>query len=157
MPVPIWAGRYIGLPFKGHGRDRSGLDCWGLARLVLAEQFSIALPSFATDYRRTSSASEIEKLIRREVPKWKAASHEKAVAGDVVILRMRGSPMHVGIVLGDGHMLHIEQGTNSAIEKYTGVRWKDRLFGFYRYNPLPADEDEDEQDHDIFGYEHGYD
>lgn len=25
MAVPIWLGRYIGLPFKEHGRDRSGL------------------------------------------------------------------------------------------------------------------------------------
>ncbi len=46
MPVPLWAGRYIGLPFMTHGRDRSGLDCWGLARLVMAEQLGRALPSY---------------------------------------------------------------------------------------------------------------
>ena len=34
MPVPIWAGHYIGLPFRDHGRDRSGLDCWGLIATV---------------------------------------------------------------------------------------------------------------------------
>ena len=70
MPVPFWAGRYIGLPFEDHGRSRAGLDCWGLVRLVLSEQFGIALPSFAAEYRRTTDTGKISDLILREVPAW---------------------------------------------------------------------------------------
>lgn len=133
MPVPIWAGHYIGLPFKDHGRDGSGLDCWGLARLVLLEQFGIALPSYAHEYSRTTAIDHISALIERESRRWQNIDLGHERCGDVVVLRLHGKPMHVGLVLGDQHMLHIERGIDSVIERYTGPRWKDRIDSFYRY------------------------
>ncbi len=50
MPVPIWAGRYIGLPFAEHGRDRGGIDCWGLVRLTLLETVWTALRTIRYAY-----------------------------------------------------------------------------------------------------------
>jgi cell wall-associated NlpC family hydrolase len=133
MPVPIWAGRYIGLPFLDHGRERSGVDCWGLVRLVMAEQYSRALPSLVCDYRHSARVEDVGKLIAREIPRWNAVKAGAEVAGDVIVLRLRGVPMHVGVVLGDGQMLHVERGIDSVIERYAGPRWADRIFGFYRY------------------------
>lgn len=144
MPVPFWAGHYIGLPFKDHGRDRSGLDCWGLVRLVLAEQFNIALPSHAHEYQRTTQVEKISALIEREALAWKIIAVGQEACGDVIVLRVRGKPMHVGLVLGDRQMLHIEHGINSVIERYTGVRWADRLAGFYRYKGSLDDAADDE-------------
>ncbi|MFH1158768.1 MAG: NlpC/P60 family protein [Pseudomonadota bacterium] len=140
MPVPFWAGHYIGLPFQDHGRDRSGLDCWGLVRLVLAEQFGIALPSYIHEYQRTTQAEKISALIDRESSKWKEIPAGSEVCGDPVVLRVRGKPMHIGLVLGDGQMLHIECGINSVIERYVGVRWAERVSGFYRYRGFPDDD-----------------
>ena len=151
MPVPFWAGRYIGLPFKEHGRDRSGLDCWGLVRLILSEQFAFALPSFVKEYDRTTNADKIARLICREIPFWQAVSSGEENLGDVAVLRLRGQPMHVGLVLGDGQMLHIERGINSAIERYASPRWSERVHGFYRYkSALDALEDENESFHGFF-------
>jgi cell wall-associated NlpC family hydrolase len=133
MPVPLWAGRYIGLPFSEHGRDRSGLDCWGLARLVMAEQLGRALPSFVYEYASTSESESIAALIARECVLWDSVAAGDERMGDVVVLRLLGHPMHVGIVLGDRQMLHIEQGIDSAIESYAGARWAHRVFGFFRY------------------------
>ncbi|MEZ0260295.1 MAG: C40 family peptidase [Alphaproteobacteria bacterium] len=133
MPVPLWAGRYIGLPFLTHGRDRSGLDCWGLARLVMAEQLGRALPSFAYEYISTTEAGQIGELIARECVLWDSVAAGEERLGDVIVLRLLGHPMHVGVVLGDRQMLHIEQGIDSAIESYAGPRWRDRVFGFFRY------------------------
>jgi cell wall-associated NlpC family hydrolase len=133
MPIPFWVGRYIGVPFREHGRDASGADCWGLVRLVYLEQFSTCLPSLTAFYERTTSTESIHRLILRESQKWQLVRQPEAVCGDVIVLRLRGVPMHVGMVIGDDMMLHVENGTNSAIEKYTHHRWKDRVFGFYRY------------------------
>jgi len=133
MPVPFWAGHYIGLPFLDHGRDRSGLDCWGLVRLVMAEQFGIALPSYLHEYQRTTQVDKISSLVERESSRWKIIPTDGEVCGDIAVLRVRGRPMHVGMVLGDRQMLHIEHGINSAIERYTGARWAERIAGFYRY------------------------
>lgn len=136
MPIPIWAGHYIGLPFSEHGRTRAGVDCWGLVRLILSEQFSIALPSFTHDYARTTDIDAIGNLINRETPKWNEIGQKDARGGDVIILRIKGQPVHTGLVLGDQRMLHVERGINSAIELYTGSRWADRIHGFYRYQPF---------------------
>ena len=133
MPVPIWAGRYIGLPFAEHGRDRGGIDCWGLMRLALLEQFSISLPSLAHEYRRTCDAARISDLVTREIPRCQRIDAGLERCGDVIVLRLQGRPMHVGLVLGDGQMLHVEQGIDSAIEKYRGQKWQDRIYGFYRH------------------------
>lgn len=136
MPVPIWAGRYIGLPFAEHGRDRAGLDCWGLVRLVMGEQFAVALPGFNADYKNTSDCDGIAALVEREAMFWRDIPSGAERLGDVIVLRLKGKPVHVGLVLGDGQMLHVEQGVDSAIEKYTTPRWKDRIHGFYRYEPF---------------------
>ena len=142
MPVPIWAGHYIGLPFQDHGRDMSGLDCWGLVRLVLAEQFGIALPSYVNEYQRSTQVEKIGDLVERESLKWKLVPNGQEICGDVAVLRVRGRPMHVGLVLGDRQMLHIEHGINSVIERYAGSRWSERLAGFYRYKSIMDIEDE---------------
>jgi cell wall-associated NlpC family hydrolase len=42
--VPGWVADNIGLPFVEAGRDRSGVDCWGLARLVWCEQGGCVVP-----------------------------------------------------------------------------------------------------------------
>jgi cell wall-associated NlpC family hydrolase len=136
MPIPFWAGRYIGLPFKDHGRDRAGLDCWGLVRLVMSEQFGLALPSLATEYQRTTQVEKISALIEREALKWKSVAAGEEACGDVVVMRVRGKPMHVGFVLGDGQMLHIELGINSVIENYKGLRWAERISGIYRFKSI---------------------
>ena len=138
MPIPYWAGHYIGLPFCEYGRTIAGTDCWGLVRLVLQEQFAAVLPSYAADYRISGGAEEIGRLIGQEAVKWIAVSAGEERLGDVVVLRLRGAPMHVGLVLGDGRMLHIEKHINSAIEDYHGRRWCGRVCGFYRHPHLFA-------------------
>ncbi len=141
MPVPIWAGRYIGLPFRDHGRDRTGLDCWGLVRLVMGEQFNVALPSLSQEYEHTLALDDISGVIQRQIPAWKTIPAGREKCGDVIILRLHGQPLHVGLVLGDRQMLHVEARIDSAIERYDSARWRNRIFGFYRHACAPLSKD----------------
>lgn len=51
--------------------------------------------------------------------------------GDVVIMRSR--PWHIGLVIAPGLMLHSYKGGSSCLEEYNGIRWINRIEGFYRY------------------------
>lgn len=139
MAIPLWVGHYIGLPFKVRGRKIDGLDCWGLVRLVIAEQAGVLLPAFEKNYDGISTKLDAEKIgahIRSTAGNtdcWDPIAPGQEKIFNVIVLRMRGQPMHVGIVIDDGLMLHIEHGANSCIEKYHGMRWKDLIYGFYRH------------------------
>lgn len=95
MPIPFWVGRYIGLPFREHGRDIKGIDCWGLVRLVYLEQFSTCLPSLTQSYARTTSVDSISRLITQQASTWKKIEYSAEELGDVIVLRVRGQPMHL--------------------------------------------------------------
>lgn len=51
--------------------------------------------------------------------------------GDVAIIR--GRPWHIAVVIAPSMMLHAYNGGTSCVEDYAGVRWKNRIEGFYRY------------------------
>jgi len=131
--VPEWTADYIGLPFREKGRDRDGLDCWGLVRLVLAEQFGVLLPSYADDYACTLEVSENARLISGRKGDWSEVPAGEERAGDVLLLRMAGHECHVGIVVAPGIMLHIEAGHDAVWDRYHGLRWKNRVVGAYRW------------------------
>jgi len=136
MAVPIWVSHYIGLPFVEHGRHVYGLDCWGLVRLVLFEQFDVVLPSLISGYDNTKDVGGVSNTIEKESSSWKPIKLSSEKIGDVIVLRMRGYPMHVGVIVGDGKFLHISQGINSTFESYKSSRWRDRISGIYRHTKL---------------------
>lgn len=90
MALPIWLAHYIGLPFKEHGRDRAGLDCWGLVRLVMSEQLDLHVPSYATSYSHTTDVAAISELIERVSGGWRQVTAQDETLGDVVVMRLRG-------------------------------------------------------------------
>lgn len=53
--------------------------------------------------------------------------------GDGVLLRMRGHPFHVGLVLSPGWMLHTNEAAGSAIESFRSMQWANRITGIYRF------------------------
>ena len=132
--APPWARNYIGIPFEPRGRDRDGLDCWGLVRLVYAEQFGVFLPSLAERYSgvHAGDAPEIASVVnevRRDTGLWEPVP--RARVGDV--LHMRGGRLqHVGVATSPTSFLHAVMGANSCLERLD-QDWRNRLLGVYRY------------------------
>jgi len=129
--IPNWAADYIGIPFVEHGRGHAGCDCWGLVRLVLAEQFDIHVNGFEQSYKTVRDKDTIAEICRREALAWQSVKNPQP--GDVVLLRIQSVPYHVGIVIGKNSMLHVERNKNTVREKFNSSIWKNRIAGFYRY------------------------
>jgi cell wall-associated NlpC family hydrolase len=137
--LPAWAARYVGRPFADGGRDLDGVDCWGLVRLILREQYSLELPSYAGAYPSASERSEVSTLVAASVPElgWIPA-RPPYLAGDGVVLRVENRPWHVGLMLNDDDFIHVMPSGTSLIESITGLRWGRRIVGVYRHPEVRA-------------------
>lgn len=133
--------QYIGIPFLDHGRDRAGCDCWGLVRLVYAEQLGITdLPDLGDDYSDAYARGEVSEAIGETTSEewnydvtngiWKPL--------DVMIFTRGGVEAHVGMYLHPTEMLHVVQGAEATAERYDLVRWKNRLRRVIRHVNAPA-------------------
>jgi cell wall-associated NlpC family hydrolase len=129
--LPEWTRDFVGIPFAEHGRDLDGCDCWGLVRLVQSAIYGRRLPCLAQGYESTTDAAAIAGLYDCEREHW----HEVrggGEAGDVVVLRIAGSPSHVGVVVAPFVMLHVLKGICTSVERFDGPLWRHRVVAVYR-------------------------
>jgi cell wall-associated NlpC family hydrolase len=125
-----WWNDYIGLPFVEKGRDERGFDCWGLVRHIYINRLDIYLPSYSESYEKVTDYSAVSEKIKKESEQWLLVDSPKEY--DVILLRVNGLPMHVGIITRPNHMLHCMLNVGVIHEKYTGLRWKDKVLGYGR-------------------------
>ena len=134
--APEWVGQYIGLEFAERGRGPR-VDCWGLIRKIFREQFDLDLPSYTEAYRTTTDEAEIGALVRREAQTvWMPVPPDAARLGDVLVLRMRGQPMHAGLCVEAPWFLHCAKGIGSVLERWDAALWMHRVTGIYRHREL---------------------
>lgn len=125
-----WVADYIGIPFLPHGRTREGCDCYGLVRLVLAEQFGKNLPAFAAGYDLGDRVVEA-RLIDQGLPLVGATKVDLPDPGDIVLMAFVGIASHVGIYLGDGQVLHVAEGRDSILQAVSSPFLRSRIRGYY--------------------------
>ena len=127
---------YIGIPFKEHGRDRGGCDCWGVFRLFYREQLGIELPSYTDDYESVSNHKLLSELFKKGTEeKWEKIEAGKEKWGDGILFRISGYPTHIGVIVKPGWFLHILKGCDSVLEYYSSPIWNKRVMGIFRYEP----------------------
>ena len=128
----MWWNKYVKIPFVEKGRSEEGVDCWGLVQLIYRNELGIELPSYLECYETTNDRDELAAVISDErACKWESPEEPKEF--DVVILRMRGVPMHVGVVTKRGYMIHCARGIGTSLERPDSMRWNNNVMGFARY------------------------
>lgn len=101
--------------------------------MVYRERLGIVLPDFAGIYVDGSLASliKVSRMIRDNKQTWQKV--DKPQPYDVILLRTGDMVYHVGLVIDHKRMLHVLEGIDSTIEEFTGIQWRDRIEGYYRY------------------------
>lgn len=136
--MPAWVGGYIGIPYKLGGRTHSAADCWGLAMLVLIEALKVEnAPLFTGVEWSIKSPGDKRRAIGEFIDRASSTLFDPVmpgmeVVGDIIVLRVSGNPLHVGIVVAPGAMLHTDEDADSALERYDGPMWGRRVMGFHR-------------------------
>ena len=132
--APEWLGDYIGIPYRENGSDRDGCDCWGLLALIYDERLGKPLPDYTGKrWQHGGSAQEIGPGATVYVSQFQPVPAGSERLGDGVLIRMRGHPLHVGMVVEPGVMIHAHEGADSCLEQYHRPEWEKRVIGFYRY------------------------
>jgi len=132
---------YVGLPYKHLGRDRKGVDCYGLIILIYKEKFGIELPN-AEGYEFGEDACNYLPAFYKEGQyKHVADFHklwtpvEQVEKYDVILFNVYGeveAPTHSGLYLGEGkfiHCMHKLPVTINRLEKH----WLNMQHSIYRF------------------------
>ena len=154
MQPPAWVEAYVGIPFTDLGRTRQGCDCWGLVRLILAEQRGLVLPCYATSYRTETNWQGVAREIgtAQAGGDWHRIDESEVRAFDVVSLLMplripgsgpgtrsgwRYEPVHVGLVVARGLLIHVEVAAAAVIARYAEDQaMRRRVHSFWRHESL---------------------
>lgn len=121
-------GDLIGVQYKKSGRDKSGMDCYGLVK-ELYDRMGRNLPDYATP----DETSLIQQLISEERDK-SFEELKEPKEGCIALFRIPPYTLHMGIVLKGGEkFIHILENRNVAIEKLNHRIWSKLLIGYYEW------------------------
>lgn len=128
----MWWNKYVGIPFVDRGLDESGLNCWGLVRLIYQKERGIELPSYDWCYKSINDKEAIAHMIKEEREnRWHDVKTPQEF--DCIILKVRNIPYHVGLVTKKNYMIHCLKDIGTVHVPYNSMAWKHRVMGFARY------------------------
>lgn len=143
-PIPSWAGRYIGIPFTDRGRSAVGCDCYGLVRIVLADQAGITLPEFGGCGQITDKAEQADLIAdSKKTMRWLPVEQGKERPFDVLLIdgvyksasgEFKSAPLHMGVVVARGWTLHTREATDSRLERYDVRPLASSVSGIFRWS-----------------------
>ena len=133
VPPRIPAG-LLGIPFLSRGSDADGCDCWGLVVLASRTLWGAEVPRYE-GYAEANSDG-IADWIRERWGAWDNIPPGEERAGDVAAFAIHcAAPVHVGLVVARGWMVHVMPGRDSCLERYDRPYWRSTLARFGRLVP----------------------
>jgi cell wall-associated NlpC family hydrolase len=121
--------RYIGIPYKHHGRTPEGMDCYGLAKEIYKNELGIDVPDFEYDQR---VANEAFDAIHSPSGAWMRSSTESLQPFDIMVFRNFGVVGQVAIYIGDNKAIFTGSKAGSCLRPLSAERMN-RCIGVYRW------------------------
>jgi hypothetical protein len=119
MTFDEFTRKAVGVPFKEHGRDYDGWDCWGLVLSAYRDVLAINLPDYI--YETTHKAAPLSRLFSdRLEDRWIKVTQTHPLA--IATIYRRGVVIHVGLALPKRRIIHVEKGIDTCIEPVTNFR-----------------------------------
>ena len=106
-----------------------------LHRLILREQCGIHLPAYNSLYDNAEDATGIKRCVEfaKNSGEWKQRLNGSKEIFDLVLLRVRGYPWHIGTYAGEDKMVNSNKHVSSCVESLTGLKWANNVLGYWYY------------------------
>tara|TARA_Y100000004_G_C8862084_1_gene389527 strand:- start:221 stop:964 length:744 start_codon:yes stop_codon:yes gene_type:complete len=133
---------YLNIPFQV-GKN----DCFTLVRNYMKENLSVELPEeVIRAYKKGSEKKDLQKSIdliekvsldydERKFFKVKIENKSDLKENDIVVLGLKGKPMHLGVFLGNGLILHHPRNKFATSEQ-VNEKFFNRLLYVYRIKKI---------------------
>ena len=123
--------QFRNIPYKKDGRSYFGSDCYGICVLFNRDVLSIKLPEFLSEDVYIDES--ITQVFNDKKKSFKEVKIGKEKSGDIVSLNLKGYPVHVGVIVQKGIMLHIMESKYATVENYLSNKWTKRVNSIWRY------------------------
>jgi len=101
--------------------------------MVMDRVFGKRIPKLDGSYESVEELKGVHQAYVDNKTQFDDINYDDRAPGDLMVFRIRGMPVHVGVVLTQNHMIHTLPGHNSAMERYDSVQWARRIEGVYRW------------------------
>jgi cell wall-associated NlpC family hydrolase len=123
--------KFVGIPFVNRGRNLTGCDCYGLARLVWKEMTGSELPDYLIS---CMDSLKIDEQVKNADEHWIRYEDNPPVPSIVAFRFDSNHPdwvTHFGVYVGDGMFIHTRKKANSCKERLDDPKWKFIREAFY--------------------------
>jgi len=128
---------YINLPYKNLGRDKLGVDCYGLIKLPYKDKLGIDLPDFTELLYEEGWYRKENHILENIWDDWVEVQYPYKIY-DILLFysyELKTVVNHIGILIGEGKFLHISSKYSSRVDRLEQY-WKSRLYKVLRHKRM---------------------
>lgn len=121
----------LDIPYKHNGRDKNGIDCYGLVVEVF-KRYGIKVPEYQAPYH---DYKKINDLYMEDTNNgiWEKTHYTETAPPLAVAMRLGSSVVnHIGVYIGDNKIIHCTENFNVSVFDNTSPQFKRLIVGYYK-------------------------